>query len=224
MNMTLTILIIESIVVLLGISGFLFFLRLKKKSKKLFELNQILKNISSQEGERKAHLVNYLQEGYALSSEKAEESAAYMVEAEKQFIQQFIKEQIDEASVVDFHQNLCELLDQYLYFVPTSTVEENNPANVEQAEITTKAVLLEEKNHDSDEKKEEPDWGEAFAESGEEVDEQTKAVFDSNNEEKESDSTVADEEPDWGDAFAESGDEVDEQTKAGYEADSLETE
>jgi len=224
MNITLTILIIESIVVLLGISGFLFFLRLKKKSKKLFELKQILENISSQEGERKAHLVNHLQEGYALSSEEAEESAAYMVEAEKQFIQQFIKEQIDEASVVDFHQNLCELLDQYLYFVPTSTVEENNSVNVEKAEITTKAVLLEEKNHDSDEKKEEPDWGEAFAESGDEVDEQTKVVFDSNNEEKESDSTVADEEPDWGDAFAESGDEVDEQTKAGYEADSLETE
>ncbi len=210
MNITLTILIIESIVVLLGISGFLFFLRLKKKSKKLFELNQILENISSQEGERKAHLANHLQEGYALSSEAAAESAGYMVEAEKQFIQQFIKKQIEEASVVDFHQNLCELLDQYLYFIPTSAIEENNPANVEQAEITTKAVLLEEKNHDSDEKKEEPDWGEAFAESGDEVDEETKAVFDSNNEEKESDSTVADEEPDWGDAFAESGDEVDE--------------
>ncbi len=224
MNITLTILIIESIVVLLGISGFLFFLRLKKKSKKLFELKQILENISSQEGERKAHLVNHLQEGYALSSEEAEESAAYMVEAEKQFIQQFIKEQIDEASVVNFHQNLYELLDQYLYFVPTSAVVGNNPANVEQAEITTKAVLLEEKNHDSNEKKEEPDWGEAFAESGDEVDEQTKAIFDSNNDEKESDSTVTEEEPDWGDAFAESGDEVDEQTKAGYEADSLETE
>ncbi len=224
MNITLTILIIESIVVLLGMSGFLFFLRLKKKSKKLFELKQILENISSQEGERKAHLVNHLQEGYALSSEEAEESAAYMVEAEKQFIQQFIKEQIDEASVVNFHQNLYELLDQYLYFVPTSAVVGNNPANVEQAEITTKAVLLEEKNHDSNEKKEEPDWGEAFAESGDEVDEQTKAIFDSNNDEKESDSTVTEEEPDWGDAFAESGDEVDEQTKAGYEADSLETE
>jgi len=221
--MTFIILIIESIVVLLAISGFLFFLQLKKKSKKLFELNQILENISSQEGERKAHLANHLQEGYALSSEAAVESAGYMVEAEKQFIHQFVKEQIEQVSVVDFHQNLCELLDQYLYFVPASTVDESNPANVEQSEITTKPTLLEEQSHDSAEKKEEdPDWGEAFAESGDEVDEQTQAVFDSNNDEKESDTKVT-EEPDWGDAFAESGDEVDEQTKAGYEADSLKT-
>jgi len=119
MSTTLVILLVETVVILLGVVGFLFFLRWKRNKTITAECEKLLDNFSSREDERKAQLIQFLEENYDLKTEAAEESAGYMIEAEKQFVQQFIKQQLEQTSITDFYGYLCELLDQYLYFVPT---------------------------------------------------------------------------------------------------------
>ncbi|MFW5442956.1 MAG: hypothetical protein ACKE51_01440 [Methylococcaceae bacterium] len=119
MNITLVILVAEVAVVLLVIVGFLLYLRWKQKRVQTAEIEKLLDNVSSQEEERKSQLLSYFIDSHAMDNEAAKEASDFMVEAEKQFIQQFLKQQMEQTPVTNFYQNLCELLDQYLYFIPT---------------------------------------------------------------------------------------------------------
>ena len=125
MSITLVVLVVEVLVILFGAVGFLFFLRWKRGKVKTAEFEKLLDNVSSKEDERKSQLIQFLEEGHALKADAAEESAGYMIEAEKQFLQQFIKQQLEQTSITDFYVNLCELLDNYLYFVPTIDIEQH---------------------------------------------------------------------------------------------------
>ncbi len=196
MNTTLIILVVEVAVVLLGIVSFLFFLRWKGSKDKTAEFEKLLDNVDSHKEERKSQLAEYLINSYALETEKAKETSEFMVEAEKLFLQQFLKQQIEQTPVTDFYQNLCELLDQYLYFIPTVNSEKDSPNDEKRVE----------QNSDDIQNNEVTDSDETDSEN-------TKATTAS--EETEADEA----EPDWGDAFAESGDEIDEETKAGYETE-----
>ena len=64
----------------------------------------------------------------------------------------------------------------------------------------------------------EPDWGDAFSESGDTMDDDAKAGFDAELK-NESGGTEEEPEPDWGDAFSESGDAMDDDAKAGFDAE-----
>ena len=86
-----------------------------------FEL--LLNNIKEIEGERKSQLIQFLMDSHALPEKEAAESGEYMIEAEKQFLEQFVKQQLEQKPITDFYQNLCELLDQYLYFIPKAKTE-----------------------------------------------------------------------------------------------------
>lgn len=213
MNITLIILVIEVAVVCLGIVALLFYFRWKKKKNTTAEFEKLLDNVSSQEEERKAYLIQHLVDGYAMSSEAAVESGEYMIEAEKQFLQQFMKQQIERSSVADFYQNLCELLDQYLYFIPSKDEDRNENGSTDDA-ATVEQSLVEEKNKNEEEEIEES--------SSEQVEATTSAETDLIDEEQKNDSEEKEEEPDWGDAFAESGDAVDEATKDGFDAENKE--
>jgi len=207
MSITLIVLVIEVIVILLVAVGFLFFLPWKRSKAKTVEFEKLLDNIASKEDERKAQLIQFLEESHALKTEAAEESAGYMVEAEKQFLQYFIKQQLEQTPVNDFHENLCELLDQYLYFVPTINIEQHAP-NADKPEQQNVAEV-EASNTDTDEDIaiEEPevkDSGEMEPDKEDQV-----AEPDQNNEE----------ELDWGAAFAEAGEDMDEETKASFESE-----
>ena len=125
MSTTLVILVVEAVVILTGVAGFLFFLSWKRSKTITVECEKLLDNFGSKEDERKAQLIQFLEENYDLKTEAAEESAGYMIEAEKQFLQQFIKQQLEQTSITDFYGYLCELLDQYLYFVPTINIEQH---------------------------------------------------------------------------------------------------
>jgi FtsZ-interacting cell division protein ZipA len=208
MNITLIILMVEVAVVCLGIVALLFYFRWKKKKNTIAEFERLLNNVSSQEEERKAYLIQHLVDGYVISGEAAAESGEYMIEAEKQFLQQFMKQQIEGSSVADFYQNLCELLNQYLYFVPSKDEDENSTAP--EAAIDEQS-LVEEKNNNEEEEVEES--------SSEQVEATKSAETDLIDEEQKNDSEEKEEEPDWGDAFSESGDEVDEATKEGFDAE-----
>jgi len=124
MSTTLLILVVETAVIILGVVGFLFFLSWKRSRAITAEFEKLLDNVASKEDERKAQLIQFLEEGYDLKNEALKESAGYMIEAEKQFLQQFIKQQLEQTSITGFYDNLCELLDQYLYFIPTINIEQ----------------------------------------------------------------------------------------------------
>ncbi len=245
MSITVLVLIVEVIIILLGLVCFLFFLRWKRKKNKIVELNQLLDDINSREEERNVVLTKHLVKGYALGDEAAKELSSYMVEAEKQFLQQFVKQQIEQSSLTSFYETLCELLDQYLYFIPQDNTEKNLSVNTEQERVCDGQNLdeapkniekIQEKediatdpeeiatNEASREDKGGPDVGNAFPESSDEIAIDVKA--DSEALDKEDD-VVSEEieeidEPDWGDAFSEAGDEMDADVKAGFEAEDKE--
>jgi hypothetical protein len=111
--------------------------------------------------------------------------------------------------------------------IDPENVDETASENVESKEAdktpSSEAKSIEETKSsegEEDEFAEEPDWGDAFAETGEEMDESlleqdlppTESKAESVEETNTSDGVEDEfaEEPDWGDAFAETGEEMDE--------------
>ncbi len=260
MSITLIVLLAEVVLVFIGLTGFLFYLRWKREKIKTAEFESLLTNFDVQVGERKVQLIHFLEENYAMETKDAEESANFMIEAEKNFLQQFLTQQIEKKPVTDFHQNLCELLDQYLYFVP-SLKTENEKTNIVQAQDdvvnealdddvelveTNENPVDEENTAESNKTDSENSIDSDKTEISEDIQnlsddisiksETVNEIVQKDIDPKQTESTasvepeiVAEEsivesneseaEPDWGDAFAESGDEADETTEAAYEAE-----
>jgi len=206
---TLGILLVEVAVISLLAVSMVFFLFWKQKKTRTAEFEQLLQNIENQQGERKDQLAQYLTKDYRLVEDEAQESAEYMVEAEKQFMQLFIKQQIEQTPVSDFYGNLSELLDQYLYFIPKIAEQENNSESSISAE--TEEIEAEIKDIDALEQSNPADDPENTEDNS--VDE----GGDDDIKEPASKEDESEEEPDWGAAFAESGEEMDEEVKEGYE-------
>ena len=237
MNSSMIILIVEMALVLLVVICVMGYLSWKQKKNRIAELEQLLENANDQQAERKVQLEQFLIKDYALEKNAAKESADYMVEAERQFLQQFIRQQLEQTKVTDFYANLSELLDQYLYFVPSISEQQETPGitkNIENKEGEEEKLIEEnafnaygkanskEDNVQLDElenaaEDSEPDWGDAFSESGDTMDDDVKEGYEAGLKDEQG-STEEEAEPDWGDAFSESGDTMDEDAKAGYDA------
>ncbi len=186
MNMTLMVLLIEVGVALLGIVAVIVFFSWKKKKMQTAGFELLLNNIKEIKDERKAQLIQFLMDSHALPEEEATESGEYMIEAEKQFLAQFVKQQLEQKPMTDFYQNLCELLDQYLYFIPKAktkampkTVLKKQPVFEQATEINESVLDDLDVIEPVTDVTEEPGWGEAFAESGDTVDESTKEAYES---------------------------------------------
>ncbi len=228
MSSTFIFLLVEVFIILLAIVFFLFYLRWKRKKLKSAEIEKLLDNINSQQAERLSLLTELLIEKCGLQDDPAKESGGLMIEAEKQFLQQFLKQQIEQTPLTDFYSNLCELLDQYLYLLTPAKTEQNISIDETPLEITEAIEPVENEFDIGDkttiEPEEESVLDDEFTESEADMDGTTKPDAESDAmEDPGLDDEFAeaedDSEPDWGDAFAESGDEVDEATKDGYDAD-----
>jgi len=213
MSATLSILVIEIATVLMSIVCVFVFFGWKRKKRRGNEFDQLLEGINSHQNERLAQLMQYLMKDHALPEDEAKESSEYMIEAEKQFLQQFIKQQIEQTPVTEFYDNLRELLDQYLYFVPKKDLENTS---------STEKELVEQVVEKSEAPK--PNAYNSFADPDSKVKKVTVVKKNKVVEAAEIEKAAAaaqeqeEAEPDWGDAFAESGDAMDEDTKEGYEA------
>jgi len=197
MSATSSILILEIASVLLVIVCILLFLEWKRKKTFSQQLEQLLQAIDEQQKPRLSTLTQLLENEYALDSSAAQESAGYMIEAEKQFMQQFVKQQIEKTTIAEFYQNLCGLLDQYLYFVP-------NLSEIQQP-VKAEDNIIEEKPE--------------ISEATEATEDDTENVAETEAEEISESKQETEEEPDWGGAFAESGEDMDDEVKEGYEAE-----
>ncbi len=174
--MTFMILLIEIGIVLLGVVVVMIFFRWKNKKLQTASFEQLLSNIKEVESERKSQLIQFLMDSHALPEKEAGESGEYMLEAEKQFLEQFMKQQLEQAPIADFYANLCELLDQYLYFIPTAKIDTDvtKVYGVEELTIDDKDSGLLEVADEIDE----PSWGDAFEESGDEIDDSELKAID----------------------------------------------
>ena len=172
--MTLMIFLIEIGIVLLGVVVVMLFFRWKNKKLQTASFEQLLSNIKEVESERKSQLIRFLMDSHALPEKEAEESGGYMLEAEKQFLEQFMKQQLEQAPITDFYANLCELLDQYLYFIPTAKVGAavTNDNGVGDLDSDDSGLL------EVADEIDEPSWGDAFEESGDEIDDSELKAID----------------------------------------------
>ena len=203
MSTAMSILILEMAVVLLLIICILFFFEWKRTKKTSLELEHLLEAVIDQQHDRKKKLIQMLIDDYSLDVAEAAESGEYMIEAEKQYIQQFAKQQLEKTTLAESYANLCELLDQYLYFVPNVIKEQKNIE--ESSESIDEPVTIETENISEQKEITEPIVSQ---DADEQTEKKVEEVSGSEDEE---------EQPDWGDAFAESGDEMDEEVKQGYE-------
>lgn len=131
MSATMSILSFEITLILFIVVCVLFFFSWKRKKISTVEFEQLLDNVNNQQEERKTQLIQFLINDYGVEEDEATESGMYMVEAEKQFLQQFIKQQLEKTPVTPFYENLTELLDQYLYFVPKLNQDQKSDMNQE---------------------------------------------------------------------------------------------
>ncbi len=239
MSTPLFVLVIEIIVILAGLVALLLFFRWKTKQVKTKALEELLDDMTSKEDSRQQLLFQHLQKGYALEDEKAIESSIQLINAEKQFMQLFIQQQIEQNSISDFYQTLCELLDQYLNTIPTlsspdlnlavNTAEPENedypPIEAPEGEIEEQRQV--EQNNIQDESKvaeqtpaieeAEPDWDDVFSESGDTMDEANKENLENETATDTEKDTNNEEEVNWDEAFSESGDTMDEASKESFE-------
>jgi len=192
MSAATSILVLEIAILLLVIVGVLLFLEWKKRKALTQQVDQLLEVVEEQQQERVKTLIQYLETEYSLDTSEATESGEYMIEAEKQFMQQFIKQQVEKTTLAEFYENLCGLLDQYMYFVPKlSDLKKQLEPDVTPEPVEAEVVKLKPKNvghnnlhmtekspKEEPEPEAEPDWGDAFSESGDEMDEDAKEGYD----------------------------------------------
>ena len=242
MSTPLFVLVVEIIVVLAGLVALLLFFRWKTKQIKTKALEELMEDMTSMEDSRQQLLFQHLQKGYALENKKAMEASVQLINAEKHFMQLFIQQQIEQSSISDFYQTLCELLDLYLNTIPTLSSPDLNlaasmvePENEDYLLIEAQEENIEEhkqveQNKLQDEAKAEeqlpeideaePDWDDAFSESGDEMDEASEeSVANESVTDAEMDKNVDEEEVNWDDAFSESGDEMDASSKESFESE-----
>jgi len=131
MNATVIVLLVEMAVVLCAIVALLVFFRWKSRRAKATELEKLLDDFSSKEADRKASLITFFNEKQGLAVEQASESTDYLLEAEKQFLQGFLKQQMERTSLESFYEGLSGLLDQYLYFIPEKVTESESSSVTE---------------------------------------------------------------------------------------------
>lgn len=190
------IVIAEGVVLFLVIAYFLFSLW-KKKKKQVVEFESFLESVKEAEIKRKVLLSETLMDKFTFANDDANESSKQMIEADKKFLQLFLRQQLEQTPVVGVYENLCELLDQYLYFVQSKKgasvekVSENASGEILENTVSNEDVLS--KNDDAkkrgqeenlngdegsndDDEDEEVDWNDAFSESVDDLGEEVENV------------------------------------------------
>ncbi len=180
--------ILIAILVTLGIVSW----KQKKNNHTGFE--QVLSQISEEEGQRKKVILEYLTTRQHMETQQALELSEDFVEAEKQFFYAFLEQQMKKAPLTGFYQNVTGLLDKYLELLPEASnvhkvdesadseqlpEEDSQKTGSEQGDTEADDKGAEEVTVESDGS--EPNWDEAFAESGDEMTETVSQQGDSEN-------------------------------------------
>lgn len=141
--------------VLLAISGFLYF-GWRKKRKLHRHLEQLLNDVNDQQVIRKGQLTRRLQQSLSVSPEAAQRLSRDLLGAEKLFLQQCTAQLLQHKLDENFYAQLCELLDCYL----NSLAQDNNSAT--QTSETDAQGIAPQTRLPAEDAAPELDWGDVF--------------------------------------------------------------
>lgn len=126
----------------------LLFWQWRQKQHQHKHLEQLVDEISEQKSNRHKKIYGRLTNKYQLDKTSADDLANLLYDAEKQFLQKFIEQQMQN-SVEGFYEELCILLDNFLNALPAESVKVGINNKIDQAtnKLNTEPV---------------PDWGDVF--------------------------------------------------------------
>jgi hypothetical protein len=153
-----------SLVLLTGLIVLLVVNR-RNKRRRLAGIEELLEDIKDRQPRRGDRLALALISKHRLDEQTAQELSENLIAAEKQFLYEFVEQQMQQQAVGGFYENLCRLLDGYLDNMPKSNAKpaeadvgaetaEVPPATGDQAPEAAVAPL--------EEGPPPPDWGDVF--------------------------------------------------------------
>ncbi len=207
------IVLINLVIVLILLLGFVLFLNGRDKKRKKTEMERLLTEIEANETARQKQIVNILTTQIGMSEQVVLEKVENFVAAEKQLTHKFLEILMDQQPVTNFYQYSSDCLDEYMRLIG-----ENLPEQSIQIEEAEKPIISETQRSNIPEQSAslEDNQSQIMDTEHEEtnaVNSDSAPVADSSaeqNENKDAEKDEFSEEPDWGDAFAETGEEMDE--------------
>ncbi|WP_031433335.1 hypothetical protein [Methylomarinum vadi] len=154
MNEVVLIVMAEIIFILVLLLLTILFVGWKRKKNNHAALEQLLDSVSLREERRKSSLIDYLTGHQKMEKQVAVELCEDFIEAEKQFLYQFLEQQVKQKPMSDFYRHLCELLDKYLALLPQAAASSTAQATKSADKSAVKKKTLE------------TDWAAAFADIG----------------------------------------------------------
>ncbi len=113
MSPILLISLLEALLVVTLIATVLY-LKWREKRHRHADFEILLEDINDRQGLRGNKISRRLVDKYRLDPAIAQNLSERLITEEKQFLQQFIEQQMQQQSVANFYENLCVLLDSYL--------------------------------------------------------------------------------------------------------------
>lgn len=159
MNSILLIGIVSTVLVLLFIAIFLFKVWRKKVAHHQ-QFEHLLDDIKERQLARANKLVRRSSEKFNLDQSNAQSLSDQLVTAEKLFLKHFIDQQLQQHSIENFYEQLCELLDSYFSALSSQSNLANNTSS--QVSILTKAEEDAMPEKQEQPIKQEEDWGDVF--------------------------------------------------------------
>ncbi len=207
------IILINLVIVLVLLLGFVLFLNRREKQRKNSEIERLLSEVEENETTRQKQLVNILTNQLTMSEQTALEIVDDFVKTEKRFIQKFLEIQMNQQPVTNFFQYSTECLDKYLQLVAENLPKP--PGN--SLDITSDSLETEQPPEEGskaeevtseqpDDETKEPEIEDLEVEgTSKKIEEEVSSLGEQTTEENGDVEDEFGEEPDWGDAFAEAG-------------------
>lgn len=137
----------------------------REKRRRHQEFERLLDDIKDRHELRPEQLARLFTQKYRLEKPTAQALAENLILAERQFLYQFVEQQLQQQAVTGFYENLCTLLDSYLNALPHRQPAAD-PAKPESLP-TAEPEAADPAPASGDEKPAEygpppPDWGDVF--------------------------------------------------------------
>ncbi len=112
---------------ILSVVSVLLIIFWRKKQQRHNEFERLLEDVKDRQSSRSASLSRRVIEKFKLDAPAAQKMSEALIAAEKLFLQQFIEQQLQQKSVENIYQQLCELLDSYLLAMPNQDSAAEKP-------------------------------------------------------------------------------------------------
>ena len=121
MNTTLQIILWEAFIILSVLTVGIAVHHWRRAKNRQSSLEELLDQVSASETVCKEKLISFLVENHQLDNNKSAELCEDFIAAEKQFMYEFIQQQLEQVPVTGCYENVCRLLDNYLQLLTTTS-------------------------------------------------------------------------------------------------------